>query len=408
MIIGDLIVHSTTPAPPVPAEGIALALSGGGYRAMLFHTGVLWRLGQLGFFKDKDQSRQAPQQAAPNAVGKLERISSVSGGSITSAVLALAFAQLETLDGAAFDEAYGRLVVKPIRGLASTTLAGTSAEGVFHVLKDIALPGSVSDHIADAYDEHLFNGKTLQDLPDRVRFIFNASNLQTGSLWRFSKPYLGDWRVGQVVSPRLSLAKAVAASSAFPPVLAPAILDLSKTPLGPFATDGPAIPLEPPFTTRPVLADGGVYDNLGLETCYKRYKTLFVSNAGKPFASQASVAKNWVSIGNRCLDVVDNQVGSLRKRLLMLALTQGERYGAFWDIQQDIRTHNAPGALPCPFESTGALAQVPTDLASKPADIQERLINWGYAIADAALRRWFNSALAPPPDFPYPKVGVGS
>jgi len=29
-------------------EGMALCLSGGGYRAMLFHTGVLWRINQIG------------------------------------------------------------------------------------------------------------------------------------------------------------------------------------------------------------------------------------------------------------------------------------------------------------------------------------------------------------------------
>src|SRR5688500_342236 len=52
-------------------EGIALCLSGGGYRAMLFHVGVLWRLNEIGLLP------------------KIKRISSVSGGSITAAVLAL-------------------------------------------------------------------------------------------------------------------------------------------------------------------------------------------------------------------------------------------------------------------------------------------------------------------------------
>ena len=32
-----------------PAEGIALCLSGAGYRAMLFHVGALWRLNELGY-----------------------------------------------------------------------------------------------------------------------------------------------------------------------------------------------------------------------------------------------------------------------------------------------------------------------------------------------------------------------
>ena len=55
---------------------IALCLSGGGYRAMLFHLGTLWRLNELGY------------------LGKLDRISSVSGGSITSGVLAAHWSEL--------------------------------------------------------------------------------------------------------------------------------------------------------------------------------------------------------------------------------------------------------------------------------------------------------------------------
>jgi NTE family protein len=36
----------------------------------------------------------------------------------------------------------------------------------------------------------------------------------------------------------------------------------------------------PPFTSRVILTDGGVYDNLGLETAWKRYDTVLVSDAG--------------------------------------------------------------------------------------------------------------------------------
>ena len=32
-----------------PKAGIALCLSGGGYRAMVFHLGALWRLNELAF-----------------------------------------------------------------------------------------------------------------------------------------------------------------------------------------------------------------------------------------------------------------------------------------------------------------------------------------------------------------------
>ena len=59
-----------------PADGVALCLSGGGYRAMLFHVGVVWRLHDAGWLK------------------RLDRVSSVSGGSITAGALALAWPQL--------------------------------------------------------------------------------------------------------------------------------------------------------------------------------------------------------------------------------------------------------------------------------------------------------------------------
>ena len=36
------------PWPSVPEEGVALCLSGGGYRAMLFHLGGITRLNEMG------------------------------------------------------------------------------------------------------------------------------------------------------------------------------------------------------------------------------------------------------------------------------------------------------------------------------------------------------------------------
>jgi len=47
-----------------------------------------------------------------------------------------------------------------------------------------------------------------------------------GVLWRFSKSYMADWRVGRIESPRVPLADAVAASAAFPPVLSPFTMEL--------------------------------------------------------------------------------------------------------------------------------------------------------------------------------------
>jgi NTE family protein len=155
------------------------------------------------------------------------------------------------------------------------------------------------------------------------------------------------------------------------------------------------------------LADGGVYDNLGLETAYKRYRTLLVSDAGAPFKADDDVPTNWAGLGKRVIDVVDNQVRSLRKRLLLNSLVTGERRGAFWAIDADISEFPAPGKLRCPHDKTRKIAAISTDLGEKDAKTQKRLINWGYAICDAALRSYLSTDWPAPADFPYPDVGVG-
>ena len=62
-----------------PTEALGLCLSGGGYRAMLFHLGVLWRLNEIEM----------------KLLKRVDRISSVSGGSITAATLGLHWSGLD-------------------------------------------------------------------------------------------------------------------------------------------------------------------------------------------------------------------------------------------------------------------------------------------------------------------------
>jgi NTE family protein len=39
-------------------------------------------------------------------------------------------------------------------------------------------------------------------------------------------------------------------------------------------------------------------------------------------------------------------------------------------------------------------------------ELQERLINWGYAVSDAAMRKHVDSSAPKPGGFPFPNVGV--
>lgn len=365
-------VHDTSDSQPQP--GIALCLSGGGYRAMLFHLGCLWRLNELGL------------------IARLDRISSVSGGSITAGVLGMNWGALNLRAGAPSPQ-FDALVVNPLRKMASTTIdAGAILGGIF-------LPGSISDHVADKYDTLLFNGRTLQDLPDSPRFVINATNVQSGVLMRFSKPYMRDYRVGRILNPVLPLARAVAASSAFPPVLSPCEIKVAD--YGMHFEPGTEELNQPPFTTDLVLSDGGVYDNLGLETAWKRYDTILVSDGGGHFSPEKEPHHDWARHAYRVLDLIDSQVRALRTRQLIDLFQKGERHGTYWGIRQDIRTYFDSYPFPCPFDHTTALAATPTRLAEIDGTLQERIINWGYAICDASLRRFFDPSLPAPSRLPY-------
>jgi NTE family protein len=253
--------------------------------------------------------------------------------------------------------------------------------------------------VAKAYRKHLFGDATLQELPDFPRFIINATHVQSGVLWRFMKPYMRDYKVGEVRQPRVALALAVSASSAFPPFLSPAHLPLDSQSF----TPGNEPLHKPPFTTRAVLTDGGVYDNLGLETIWKRCKTVFVSDGGGQMNAEPKPRRDWVRHAKRVGDIVDNQVRSLRKRQVVQSYEHHLRAGAYWGIRTSIADYGAGVRLNCSHEKTLLLANVKTRLAKLDSAMQERLINWGYAVCDAALRRYFDPNLLDPAGFPFPR-----
>lgn len=366
-----------------PAEGTALCLSGGGYRAMLFHVGALWRLNEMGFLP------------------RLARISSVSGGSITAGVLGLKWSRL-AFDGSGVSGTFEQEIVQPLRTLAGKTIDDAA------VLGGILLPGAISEKVAESYRKYLFGTATLQDLPpDPPRFVINATSVQTGALFRFSRPFAADYRVGMIPNPAIELAIAVAASSAFPPVLSPLKLELDPQSWAP-PSGYPSEDLHiEPYLSEAVLTDGGVYDNMGLETAWKNYRTILVSNGGGKMQASPEPASDWARHALRINDIIDNQVRSLRTRQVIGAFEAGDRQGAYWGIRTAIDDFHLPDALPCPEDQTLALAALPTRLKRMDSVLQERLINWGYAVCDAAIRRHLEPAIAPPAGFPYPASGVG-
>jgi NTE family protein len=354
-----------------PSAGIGIAVSGGGYRAMLFHLGAFLRLYELGLLQ------------------RASRISSVSGGSITSAKVALEWHRLKTRQDF-FDH-----VVHPIRRVASTTIDLPA------IAAGLVLPGRVADYVVLAYRSLLFGEATLQDLPGRPEFVINATNIETGTLWRFSRAAMADYKVGEILHPTLQLAKVVAASSAFPPFLSPYILRVGPKDFTRVTAKDRAL------LSNISLADGGVYDNLGLETVWKAYRNVLVSDAGAALQTDPSPPAAWARQAKRDIDIIYGQVSSLRKRQLIASFKakegeRGWRRGTYWGVGSDIGHYDLRGALPASIERTSELARVPTRLKRLSGELQERLINWGYAICDTAVRKHFRQPNEPPAEFPYP------
>lgn len=251
-------------------ERIGLALSGGGSRAMAFHLGCLRALHKLDL---QDQ---------------IEVLSTVSGGSVIGALYA---ANRDPFP--AFEQRVrshlARGFVRPAIRKALTTTEGLralyclllllstnlflSAVSLVGGLLTSVLPRSQCHNwrlkklhppfrrfasrttiLRRVFDEDVFNGLGLQDLPEKAPLlVVNAADLRTGSAFYFSQQSSGSWRLGELADREVSLAQAVAASAAFPALL-PAldeVLPFNKK-------DGTR------REERISLTDGGVYDNLGL------------------------------------------------------------------------------------------------------------------------------------------------
>src|SRR5438094_8500634 len=105
---------------------------------MLFHVGALTRLNELGYLP------------------KIDRVSSVSGGSITAGVLGKQWRHLR-FNGVGSAESFNELVTEPLRRIAGKTIDLPS------ILLGLLPLSPVGDRLAGAYGPHLFEKKTLQD-----------------------------------------------------------------------------------------------------------------------------------------------------------------------------------------------------------------------------------------------------
>jgi NTE family protein len=356
-----------------PRDLVGFAASGGGFRATLFHTGGLIRMNELGLL---------PQ---------VERFSGVSGGSITLGALAAAWPGLHFEGGRFPKEDFDKSFVRPVLRFSERRI------DVPAVLWGLVPGQSPSDFLVRAYRD-LVGRKTLQDLPVRPQFTFNASSLQTGVLVRFTRAYLRDYRAGCLAYPKLELAVAIAASSAFPPYLSPNVI----RPPAPGLRGGEDALADPRYHTRLVLTDGGVYDNLGLQTL-TGFRTVIASDGGGPGTVEPAPTRFFFKQVVRVLGIANEQTRALRRHALVDDIRQGRKLGTLWTIKTDINRYKAPpgpALLRVHRTQIADLAAVKTRLWPYPEATRLRLVNWGYALADAGLRVYVG-ATGPAPSWPF-------
>lgn len=369
--------ESYSPPPVEQRSGIALALSGGGYRASLFHLGAIRRLHEIGLLSE------------------ISTVTSVSGGSITAALLAKHTTQGS--DGAAVVNV-GALE-SDVRHLCRTNIRTPA-------LLERLLPWNWLDSAAPVkalirrYDKWL-GGRTLAALPPRPDFVICATDMAYGVNWTFARDAVGSYQAGHMrpVPDRMTVARAVAASSCFPPVFSPLPADSSPDEL----QDGrDGSPLRGERIRGLRLSDGGLYDNLGLEPVWKSHRFLLVSDGGGVFRPEGDQGLVW-RIG-RYSQIIGRQVGALRKRWLIASFElSNPRDGAgpvtrespdaglagtYWGIGTPVAAYQVPFNGYSEGVVSGVISRIRTDLDSFSNAEANVLINHGYLLAAAAAEKW--------------------
>ncbi len=340
--------------PDLHRKGIGLSLSGGGFRATLFHLGAIRRLNELGVLK------------------QVSTISSVSGGSIMNGYLASRLTS--PISGGIPDFSS---VSKGVRDFCSLDIRRWLA-------LEAIIPGTHNSRgLADQYDKHLTSGKLLKDMADSPRHVFCSTDLGFGVNWIFQKSQCGDYQAGyQPTPPDWKVATAVAASSCFPPVFKPLSLNLDPSRF----TGGkyPAGTYRDKCIREITFSDGGVYDNLGLEPIWKDHEFILTSDGGALFSIGGDTGFAW-EVG-RFIGIPENQALALRKRWLISNFVSGQMKGTYWGIGGHAGDYGTDQGYSEDI-AKNFIAAIRTDLDSFSDAEASILENHGYWLADAAMKK---------------------
>lgn len=379
----------------VPDSKYDLALSGGGYRAMLFHVGAAWRLHELGMLRE------------------VQTISSVSGGSITAAVILSQINRLDPADRGVEKSktCFAKLIAAPLLSFSQSSIDWKAATWALLTHQH---GGNV---LSDYYTARLFGDATLHELPQQPMLMLQSTNLHTGSVWSFTQQEMGDAQIGYANVRNVRIADAVAASSAFPPVLSPFRIvssgpwrATSRVPAltlgresaaykayGVSAAQAPTALVAQLRAEGVLLTDGGVADNLGIEALARSDRDLLVSDGGAPARAVDRPSTGIFTQLIHITELIHAQPSELRFSELMDEFRQSHnqptRDGAHWAIGRPLPRHTTylnerafyaqqPRASEREMRQ---LAATETRLVALDVCRAKKLINLGYHSVDWSL-----------------------
>ena len=365
--------------PPHKPRNLGLALSGGGSRAIAFHLGCLRALHDL------------------DLLGSVQVISSVSGGSVILAMYAYSndsFGEFDArtvqLLGVGLHRAIFHEMVRPasiakllkVRVAANVSLlfrmAARSARAALRPglasRRDFppARTFSRTEAFRDVLVKSLFGDRIVRDVVrDSLHTVINATELRSGSAFRFGSKQSGCWRFGTISPENALVADAVAASAAYP-VCLPA-LDRKYR----FTKKGRISDL-----TRVLLTDGGVFENLGVSPMEPGRTPSISTNvfdpdyiiccdAGAGLFDDDSYPTRWPSRMYRSFLTVFRKVqDATRKRLHNLAATDEiSGFALSYLGQKD----NALPWIPAELPRRDEVRSYPTDFAAMSTEDIDRL-----------------------------------
>lgn len=336
---------------------IGMTLSGGGIRATIFHLGILkW-------------------MAEKNMLEDIVRLSSVSGASLC---IGLIYSHND------FKWPNSKEYLNEVLPKIQKVILEKDIEKLA-LMRLIISPwwwNKKVNLIAKVIEKYWGISGTIADLDKNPSWYINCTTFETGKRFRFSQERMGDYQIGYVENPKLPLAVAVASSAGFPILIGPYKLRIDKYPW--IKSSYAKKDWTPPKDKFIHLWDGGVYDNLGLESVYKMdnggclsegVDYLIVSNASG--SSGYKKRKDGLSSKNlkRLLDISMDQIGALRNRNVMDYIKRTQK-GMYFKI--------------------GNSAEAITEASGIHGDLREKLVTQCMCTADAIKVRDYSTTLSKP------------